>query len=85
VDRYGREIAAAREAVRHLQSGGVVGIFPEGNLERPPCHILPFLPGVGLIVHRSGAPVIPVLISGTPQIDPAWSSLWRRSRAVVQF
>lgn len=85
VDRDGREIAATREAVRYLRSGGVLGIFPEGTLERPPSTIMPFLPGVGLIVHRSGARVLPVVIEGTPQIDPAWSSLWRSSRSVVRF
>lgn len=85
VDREGREIAATREAIRHLREGGVVGIFPEGNLERPARHILPFLPGVGLIVHRSRAPVLPVLVTGTPQVDPAWSSLWRSSNATVRF
>lgn len=85
VDRGGREIVAAREAMRHLAEGGVVGIFPEGTLERPHEHILPFLPGVGLIVHRTGAAVLPVLICGTPQVDPAWSSLWRTSRARIRF
>jgi len=85
VDRDGREVAATREAIRHLGEGGVVGIFPEGTLERPARHILPFLSGVGLIVHRSRAPVLPVLIEGTPQIDPAWSSLWRLSHARVRF
>lgn len=85
VDRGGREIAAAREAVRHLRAGGVVGIFPEGNLERPCRHILPFLPGVGLIIHKTGAGVLPVVIDDTPQVDPAWSSLWRTSRATIRF
>ncbi|MBK7404118.1 MAG: 1-acyl-sn-glycerol-3-phosphate acyltransferase [Phycisphaerales bacterium] len=85
VDRDGREIAAAREAIRYVAGGGVVGIFPEGTLERPHRTILPFLPGVGLIVHRTGAPVLPVLIEGTPQVDPAWTSLWRTSRARIRF
>lgn len=85
VDRQGREIAAAREAIRHLHDGGVIGIFPEGTLERPARHILPFLPGVGLIVHKSGARVLPAIIDGTPRVDPAWSSLWRSSHASVRF
>ncbi len=85
VDRHGREIAAAREAIRLLRSGGVVGIYPEGTLERPPEHILPFLPGVGLIVHKSKARVLPVIIEGTPRVDRAWTSLWRMSRARVRF
>jgi 1-acyl-sn-glycerol-3-phosphate acyltransferase len=85
VDRDGREVAAARQAIRHLRAGGVIGIFPEGNLERPARHILPFLPGVGLIIAKTGARVLPVLIDDTPQVDPAWSSLWRASRATVRF
>ena len=85
VDRDGREVAAARTAIQHLREGGVVGIFPEGNLERPHRHILPFLPGVGLIIAKSGARVLPVVVDGTPQVDPAWSSLWRTSRATVRF
>jgi 1-acyl-sn-glycerol-3-phosphate acyltransferase len=85
VDRHGREIAAAREAIRHLRDGGVVGIFPEGNLERPQRHILPFLPGVGLVISKTGTGVLPVVIDDTPQVDAAWSSLWRRSRATIRF
>ena len=56
--------AAMRRALRVLDVGGVVGIFPEGpfslrgRLERG-------LPGVALLALRSGAPVIPVGIHGT--------------------
>ena len=56
--------AAMRGALRLLDAGGVVGIFPEGpfsvrgRLERG-------LPGVGLLALRSGAPVVPVAIRGT--------------------
>ncbi len=56
--------AAMRAALRVLDAGGVVGIFPEGpfsvrgRLERGQ-------PGVGLLALRSGAPVVPVGIQGT--------------------
>ena len=56
--------AAMRAALRVLDAGGVVGIFPEGpfsvrgRLERGQ-------PGVGLLALRSGAPVLPVGIQGT--------------------
>ena len=85
VDRHGREVIATRQAIRHLAQGGVLGIFPEGTLERPPEHILPFLPGVGLIARKSNARVLLVIISGTPQSDPAWSSLWKPSYATIRF
>jgi len=85
VDREQQEVYAAREAMRHLKEDEVLGIFPEGMLERPPRELMPFVAGVGLIVHRSKAPVLPVIIEGTPQVDPAWASLWRTSRSTLRF
>ncbi len=59
--------ASLREAVRRLQAGGVVGLFPEGRIERPRGVLLPFMPGVGLLVvmadkrlSSTGAPPSPV-------------------------
>lgn len=84
VDLGARDTGAVREAMRHVQSGGVLGIFPEGGLERPPRQIMPFQPGVGLIIKKTGAKVLPILIDGTPQVEPAWASLWRFGRARVR-
>lgn len=85
VERFGRDTSAIRRALRHLANGGVVGIFPEGAIERPPRQVLPFHPGVGLLAARSGAHVLPVVVDGTPQVDHAWSSLFRRSRSTIRF
>lgn len=85
VSRTTRDSLGTREAIRHLHAGGVIGIFPEGGLERPSFHLMPFQPGVGLLIKRSGARVLPVIVDGTPQVDPAWSSLWRPSRSRVRF
>lgn len=85
VDRVNRSAHGTREALRHLDEGGVLGIYPEGGLERPACHLLPFEAGIGLLVRRSRARVLPVIITGTPQVDPAWASLWRPSRSRLRF
>lgn len=74
-----------REAMVHLKSGGVIGIFPEGGIERPPRELMPFLRGLGVLVARSRAVVVPVVIEGTPQVDPAWASMWTPSRSRVRF
>lgn len=84
VDLGARDTSAIREAMRHVVSGGVLGIFPEGGLERPARQIMPFQPGVGLLVKKTGARVLPILIEGTPQVEPAWASLWRFGRARVR-
>jgi 1-acyl-sn-glycerol-3-phosphate acyltransferase len=83
VDRTKPDTRALREAVRALKRGEVVGVFPEGRIERPAGQLLPFQPGVGMMVAMSGAPVLPILIRGTPQVDSAWGSLWRRSHSEI--
>lgn len=85
VNRRGRDMAGTREAVRHLERGGVLGVFPEGGLERPAGRLRRFHEGVGFIIARTEAPVLPVWIHGTPQVDPAWASLWRRGHAQLTF
>ena len=81
IDRRAPNLAPLREALAHLEAGGVIGIFPEGGIERPPCAVLPFLRGVGVLIKKSGAPVLPVLIRGTPNDDTAWGSLTSTSRS----
>lgn len=85
VDRVEGDAKSAREALRHLAGGGSVGIFPEGGLERPPKQLIRFVPGVGLIIKKSKARVVPVVIENTPQVDPAFASLWNKSRSRVTF
>lgn len=85
VDRDGRDSGPAREAIRHVNEGGVVGIFPEGRIVWPPRQIRPFFLGVGLIVARAKAPVMLVWISGTPNTNSMWRSLVRPSRARVVY
>jgi 1-acyl-sn-glycerol-3-phosphate acyltransferase len=83
VDRGGGDVAGTREAIRHLQAGGVLGIFPEGGIERPPRQIRPFLAGVGLLIKKTKARVLPLIIDGTPTVDPAWASLKHSSHSRV--
>ncbi len=85
VARDGSDIGPAREAIRHVRAGGVIGIFPEGRIVRPAGHVRPFHEGVGLIIARSGAPVLLVWVQGTPAPTDITGALFTRSRARVQF
>jgi 1-acyl-sn-glycerol-3-phosphate acyltransferase len=55
---------AIRRALRVLEEGGVVGIFPEGPFSRHG-KLVRGQPGVALVALRSGVPVVPAAISGT--------------------
>jgi 1-acyl-sn-glycerol-3-phosphate acyltransferase len=55
---------AIRRALRVLEEGGVVGIFPEGPFGRNG-QLVRGHPGVALVALRAGVPVVPAAISGT--------------------
>ena len=85
VDRENGDSRSLREALRHLKQGGALGVFPEGAIERAPRRIKPFKDGVGFLIKKSGAAVLPVVVEGTPSTATAWGSIWRRSHATVRF
>jgi len=81
----GRELSSARAAIRAVGAGTAVGIFPEGGIERPARTLMPFIPGVGLIIAKTGAPVLPLVIDGSPVTQTAWGSLIKPSRTRVRI
>ena len=85
VDRNTRDASGTREAIRHITGGGAVAIFPEGGIERPARTLRNFQAGVGLLIRKTEAPVLPVVIRGAPTTTSAWAALWTRGRAVVEF
>ncbi|HET7291281.1 MAG TPA: 1-acyl-sn-glycerol-3-phosphate acyltransferase [Vicinamibacteria bacterium] len=82
VRRYVADPRAAREVVRLLEAGELVGVFPEG--ERSPLgEYGGALDAVARAVCRLGAPVIPVGISGSYDCGPRWADVLRRGRVQV--
>jgi len=58
------DAGAIKRALRVLEEGGVMGIFPEGPFSLNG-RLVRGQPGVAVIALRSGAPVVPVAIRGT--------------------
>jgi 1-acyl-sn-glycerol-3-phosphate acyltransferase len=50
-----------------LAEGGVLLMFPEGH-RKPDDAVHEFLPGVGMLALRSGAPVVPLAMDGTQRM-----------------
>jgi 1-acyl-sn-glycerol-3-phosphate acyltransferase len=61
--------AALMDAIATVQDGEALGIFPEGECSERG-DLLPFLPGVLLILRQTRAPVLPVGILGTQRLIP---------------
>ena len=71
IHRQGVPVRAIRTAIRTLQNGGNIGICPEGEVRNGPESVVyggKLKRGVGLLAHRTGAPVIPCVILGVQQL-----------------
>jgi 1-acyl-sn-glycerol-3-phosphate acyltransferase len=84
VTRSGQDTSSVKAALRHLQSGKLLGIFPQGGV-RDPAEPVEVREGVGMLALRSGVPVVPAYISGIEYSDSTYKPLFRRHRAVVRY
>lgn len=65
------DVGALRRALRVLEQGGVVGIFPEGPFSTQG-RLEQGLPGVAVLALRAGVPVVPAGICGTFEALAGW-------------
>jgi 1-acyl-sn-glycerol-3-phosphate acyltransferase len=86
VRRDGHDLSATRAALRALEQGRVVPIFPEGRIVPTSGRELGEpKPGAAFIVLHARVPVIPAYIWGTPETDDVWKALRTPARARVVF
>jgi len=79
----GKGLKALDEAVRHLDKGDAVLIFPEGKLSKDG-NMEKFQRGVGYLHAKSRAKVIPFAISGGFEAW-GWNKLPRLTKITIQF
>jgi 1-acyl-sn-glycerol-3-phosphate acyltransferase len=84
VRREGGDAGALRTALRILQEGGVLLMFPEGT-RGPEGMLREPKPGAGMLAVLSGAPVVPVFIQGSGQAWPRGRRLPRPAKVIVTF
>jgi cytidylate kinase len=77
VDRDAADLEAFRTAMRILEAGHVLAVFPEGTRSRDGA-LQPVREGVGMLALRSGAAVLPVAV-----IDS--DLMWPRGRLLPRF
>lgn len=71
VDRQGADLAALRQAGKVVDDGLLLLMFPEGTRSRD--HQLhEGFAGTALVAYRTGAPIVPIALTGTETIPWPW-------------
>lgn len=70
--------------VEVLAEGRALGIYPEGT-RSPDGRLYKFRTGVARVALRSGAPVVPVGLVGTREVQPPGERGWHLGRVGVHF
>ena len=84
VDRDGRDVHGARLALRRLKEGRLLGVFPEGRLNRNG-GLSEADTGVAWLALMSKAPVYPVYIHDSPQREGMVEPFCTFSRVRVSY
>jgi 1-acyl-sn-glycerol-3-phosphate acyltransferase len=82
VRRGGYDLRAIRASLEVLRSGRLLGMYPEGTRARA---LGPFLAGSAWLALATGAPLVPVAITGTYEAMPRGSRIPRRTRVRIRF
>jgi 1-acyl-sn-glycerol-3-phosphate acyltransferase len=84
VDIEGNDRSALKALIRILRAGDCALVFPEGS-RTPDGNLQPALAGLGLVIAKTRAPVVPMRIFGAFDAWPIGGKihLWRRITIVI--
>jgi 1-acyl-sn-glycerol-3-phosphate acyltransferase len=84
VVRHSPDRTALRRAFGLLKQGSAVVLFPEGHRSEN-ARLLRAEPGAGFVARRSGAPVVPMAITGTQHVLGRHAIIPRRAEVAMTF
>ena len=84
VTRSGRDSAATRAAIRALEDGQILGIFPEGRIENQRA-LMPFQEGVALMAIKTNVPVYPACLDGEQRNKEMLRAFLDLNNATIAF
>lgn len=84
-NRSGMDTASTKSAIRITSQGRLVGMFPEGKINQTPNLLLPLRSGAALVASKANAPMIPLLIQGSPYRKTVWSPVFMSANVRISF
>ncbi len=84
VKRNSADLSALKEAMRRVEQGGVLALFPEGSRRFDGASTQPHA-GIGFLAAKLNVPVIPVFIRGSDSALPKGAKFIRPVRICVYF
>jgi 1-acyl-sn-glycerol-3-phosphate acyltransferase len=82
VERDGNDMSALREVIKKVKDGNAVLLFPEGT-RSVDGHLQPARAGIGLVIAKTGAPVLPMRIFGAYEAFPKNAHRFQLSQITV--
>lgn len=84
-NRSGLDLNSTKLAIQYAKAGRLVGMFPEGKINISPDPLLPIRGGAAMVAIKTGVPVIPLYIEGSPYRRTVWSPLLMPARVRITF
>ncbi|MEC8555692.1 MAG: lysophospholipid acyltransferase family protein [Planctomycetota bacterium] len=84
-NRSGVDTASTKQAIRITREGRLVGMFPEGRLNKTTAPLLSVRSGAAVVATQASVPIIPLLIEGSPYRRTVWSPVFMPAKVRITF
>ena len=85
VNRRGIDTASTKMAIRYASQGELVGMLPEGRINRSDEFLLAARPGAAMVALKAGVPLVPCYIQGSPYAGTLASPFFMTANTRVYF
>lgn len=85
VNRGGVDTTSTKAAIRRVAAGGMVGMLPEGRINKTDQFMGPVRPGAVIVALKARAPVVPCYIENAPFRGAVWSPFLMRAKTRVYY
>jgi len=82
VERDGNDMSALREVIKKVKEGNGIVLFPEGTRSKDG-QLQPARAGIGFVIAKTGAPVLPMRIFGSYDAFPKGAKRLRFTKITV--